>query len=191
MSRFSDFFEENVEKVGALFAYAPSERFKETVKDCKAVKDFTYEERGINVSAGEFVSIAMKYIDKYVEAKAVELNPKAESYTKKIDWQFQVTTPKKAKFIRRSCEKKEEVKKGYYQKFTDYDEYMEKMVLECTVYPDLQDSELQDSYGVRSEVALLNKLIPVDGELSSIKEFVNKINGFSADIEDKGEEAKN
>lgn len=191
MSRFSDFFEENIEKADVFHAFAPSDRFKEKVKDCKVQKDFSYEERGVQVKAGGFFPIAVKYISKYVTAGVIEENPKASEYVKKIDWQFRATTPDMAKNLRKECGRKEEVRKGYFQKFTDYDEYMEKLVIACTVYPDLKDAQLQDNYGVRSEAALLKRILPIDGELSEVKEFVNKINGFDAQVEEKQAEAKN
>lgn len=191
MSRFFDFFEENAERVDVLHAYAPSSRFKEAVKDCKALSDFDYEERGIRVLKGDYVPMAVKYIGKYVKAGVIEENQKAEEYTRRIEWQLRATTPDTANKIRKKCEYREEIKKGLYQKFTDYAMYAIEMAAACIVFPDLRDADLQDSYGVRNETELLKRMIPLEGELSELEAFVSRINGLDMELDNKAEEAKN
>ena len=46
-------------------------------------------------------------------------------------------------------------RKNQYQKETDYDLYLGKLAVACTVFPNLNDKELQDSYKVMGAEALL------------------------------------
>lgn len=190
MSRFSDFFEENKEEQKVMESYPASSLFMENVKDCKVLKDFEYEERGVKLTAGTQVPVCTKYIAKYTELKAVEAL-KAEEYRKKIDWQIQKLSPEKVKELRKKAEKKEQVTKGRYQKNMDTDEYLDNLTVESVVFPDLRDVDLQNSYGVRSAVSLLYKMVDNAGELEELKIAVSRANGFDDRLEDMAEEAKN
>jgi len=69
--------------------------------------------------------------------------------------------------------------------------YMLKMVVASVAYPNLFDSELQDSYGVKTPEDLLQTMIDDPGEYNDFAAFVQKFNGFNVSLEDKVEEAKN
>lgn len=190
MSRFSDFFEENKEEQKVLESYPASSLFMETVKLCKVLKDFEYEERGIKLTAGTQSPICTRYITKYADMKVIEAL-KGEEYRKKIDWQIQKVSPEKVKELRKKAEKKEQVTKGRYQKNMDTDEYLDNLTVESLVYPDLRDIDLQNSYGVRSAVSLLYKMVDNAGELEELKIAVSRANGFDDRLEEMEEEAKN
>ena len=64
------------------------------------------------------------------------------------------------------------------------------LVLKSLVYPDLNDKELQDSWGVMDSKELINAML-LPGEYSSLLQEVQKINGWDINIEDIKEEAKN
>ena len=63
------------------------------------------------------------------------------------------------------------------------------MCVRTTVYPDLQDKELQDSYGVMSAEELISTML-TPGEFEDYATAVMKANGFD-DEENLVEEAKN
>ena len=67
---------------------------------------------------------------------------------------------------------------------------MGKLAARCTVYPNLNDASLQDSYGVMGADALLKKMLTA-GEYAEYLMKIQEINGFDVSFEDKVEEAKN
>lgn len=67
---------------------------------------------------------------------------------------------------------------------------MAKMAAACTVYPDLNDASLQDSYHVMGAEALLKTML-LAGEYADYIQQVQAICGFDASFEDNVDEAKN
>ena len=59
------------------------------------------------------------------------------------------------------------------------------------VYPDLYDTELQDSYSVKSPEELICAMADEPGEYGELAAFVQKLNGFDISLEEKAEQAKN
>ena len=60
----------------------------------------------------------------------------------------------------------------------------------CTVYPDLNNLDLQDSYGVMGAEELL-KVMLLPGEYANYLGKVQEICGFDKNMNDLVEEAKN
>lgn len=69
--------------------------------------------------------------------------------------------------------------------------YIAKMLCACVVEPNLYDKELQDSYGVMTPEELLKEMVDNAAEYDVFTTFVQNFNGFSSNMEDKVEEAKN
>lgn len=69
------------------------------------------------------------------------------------------------------------------------DEALE-MCVHAIVYPDLRDSELQDSYGVNKPADLLCELLSA-AELDRIEIFVMDMNGYNEDLTSMVDNAKN
>ncbi len=67
--------------------------------------------------------------------------------------------------------------------------YTAALVAKCTIFPDLNDAELQDSYGVKSAEALVQTML-ISGEYSAYASEVFKANKFGVTPE-KVKEAKN
>ena len=65
-------------------------------------------------------------------------------------WEIKTITGTEDEALRKSCAKRVPIpgKKNQYQKETDYDMYLGKLAVACTVFPDLNNKELQDSYKV-------------------------------------------
>ena len=80
--------------------------------------------------------------------------------------------------------------KGVIVPELDQQKYFVDLVLKSLVYPDLNDKELQDSWGVMDSKELINAML-LPGEYSSLLQEVQKINGWDINIEDIKEEAKN
>ena len=71
------------------------------------------------------------------------------------------------------------------------DEYIAKMIVASTVFPDLYDSELQDSYGVKTPEALLYAMVDNAGEYQDFTIWMQRFQGFTKSIDEKVNDAKN
>jgi len=93
--------------------------------------------------------------------------------------------------IRNSCIKQVPVagKKGAYTAQLDTFAFQVKTCARCTVFPDLNNAELQGSWGVVTPHELLGKML-IGGELDDYVTEVFKVNGFKTDNE-LVDEAKN
>lgn len=123
---------------------------------------------------------------KYVASKRFVKNGKP------VEWEIKAVDSEKDEAIRKECTKRVPVvgKRGQYNQETDTDKYIGKMCVACTVYPDLNNAELQDSYGVKGADALLKKML-LPGEYTEYKAKVMEVNGYDMSMEELVDEAKN
>lgn len=115
-----------------------------------------------------------------------------EETKKPIAWELKCLDSQRDEELRKSCTKKVEIlgRKGQYTKETDFDKYVGLLAVECIVYPNLNDAELQNSYHVMGADALLKKMLK-PGEYADLLAKVQEINGFNESFEDKVEQVKN
>ena len=111
---------------------------------------------------------------------------------KPIEWEIKAIDSDLDEALRKDCTKRVPIvgKRGQYNQETDTDKYICKMCVACTVYPNLNDVELQDSYGVKSADALLKKML-LPGEYTEYKAKVMEVNGYDMSMEELVDEAKN
>lgn len=111
---------------------------------------------------------------------------------KPVEWEIKPIDSDLDEVIRKECTKRVPIpgKRGQYNQETDSDKYIGKMCVACTVYPNLNDAELQDSYGVKSADALLKKML-LPGEYTEYKAKVMEVNGYDMSMEELVDEAKN
>ena len=111
---------------------------------------------------------------------------------KPVLWEIKTITGTEDEALRKSCAKRVPVpgKKNQYQKETDYDMYLGKLAVACTVFPNLNDQELQDSYKVMGADALLKTML-TPGEYVDYLTKVQEACGFDASFQDEVDEAKN
>jgi hypothetical protein len=109
-----------------------------------------------------------------------------------VKWQIKAIDSERDSLIKKECTKKVAVngKKGQYIPETDTDKYLARVCVACIIYPDLNNAELQDSYGVKSGDALLNKML-LAGEFAELKATIMEINGFDMSMDELVDEAKN
>ena len=107
-------------------------------------------------------------------------------------WTIKPLTTKENDFIRDDCTKDVPItgKPGAFRPKLNTSKYIAKMICASVVEPNLNDKELQDSYGVMTPDELLKEMIDDPGEYSDFAAFVQQFNGFTT-MEDKVEEAKN
>lgn len=111
---------------------------------------------------------------------------------KPIEWELCCITSEEDEAIRKACTKRVPIpgKKNQYTQEIDYNLYLGKLAARCTVFPNLNDKELQDSYGVMGADALLKKMLK-PGEYADYLQKVQQVNGFEVTFEDAVDEAKN
>lgn len=109
-----------------------------------------------------------------------------------MEWEIKAIDSAEDEAIRKSCTKRMPVpgKRNQYTNETDSNLYVGKLAVACTVFPNLNDKELQDSYGVMGADALLKKML-TPGEYADYLNKIQEICGFDVDFRDKVDEVKN
>ena len=112
---------------------------------------------------------------------------------KPLEWEFKQITSKENEAGRDSCTIEVPVKgkPNLYRPKVKTAEYLAKMIVASTVYPDLYDKELQDSYGVMTPEELLYAMVDNAGEYQDFTVWMQKFQGFTKNLDDKVDEAKN
>lgn len=64
------------------------------------------------------------------------------------------------------------------------------MIVKSTVFPDLYDKELQDSYGVMTPEDLVYAMVDDAGEMQDFQLWMQKFQGFTKSLDEKVDEAK-
>ena len=110
-----------------------------------------------------------------------------------LDWEFKHITSKENEEIRESYTIDIPVtgKPNMYRPKLKSSLYIQRMIAASVVMPDLFDSELQDSYGVKTPEDLLMAMVDDPSEYNDLAAFVQKFQGFNVSFEDKVNEAKN
>ena len=105
---------------------------------------------------------------------------------KPIEWEIKPITSRRADDIREECT----TQKGKNFK-VDSKKFNRKMAVECTVFPDLNDKDLQDSYGVMGAEQLIQELLDIDGEYQGYINKILEVCGYTKTEEELVDEAKN
>ncbi len=69
-------------------------------------------------------------------------------------------------------------------------EYLHRLIARATVFPNLYDKELQDSYGARTPEELLYAMVDDPGEYGELALFIQRLQGLTP-ISERVDEAKN
>lgn len=111
---------------------------------------------------------------------------------KPIKWEVAAITSEEDDQLRKENTKRMPVpgKKGMMMPETNYTAYLAALAVKCTVFPNLHEAELQNSYGVMSAQELLKKML-LPGEYDEYLATIQKINGFDVGMDELVEEAKN
>ena len=111
---------------------------------------------------------------------------------KPIEWEVRALNAGEDEDIRKSATKKIPVpgRRGQNQPETDINLYLARMAATCTVFPNLYDADLQDSYNVKTPEDLLRKMLTA-GEYAEYLQTVQGMNGYDVSTEDLVDEAKN
>lgn len=111
---------------------------------------------------------------------------------KPIPWKIRCITSTEDEVIRKACTKRVPIpgKRNQFTQEIDSSLYVGKLAVACTVFPDLNDAELQDSYGVMGADVLLKTML-TPGEYAAYLVKIQEVNGFDVDMQDLVDEVKN
>lgn len=107
-------------------------------------------------------------------------------------WEIRPVTTKENENIRESCTIEVPVKgkPNMFRPKTDMSKYQAKLMCAAVVVPDLNNKELQNSYGVMTPEDLLKEMIDDPAEYTDFGVFVQKISGFKT-LQEEVDDAKN
>ena len=131
---------------------------------------------------------AKKENGKYAPTKSL-----TDESGKPLEWEFKHISSKENEELRESCTIEVQIKgkPNLFRPKLNSSQYLSRMVVASTVYPDLYDKELQDSYGVLTPEELVFAMIDDPGEYNSLGEWLQRFQGFTKSLEEKVDEAKN
>ena len=110
---------------------------------------------------------------------------------KPLEWEIRCISADEYARIRSGCIRQEPVpgKKNQFAQKLDAYEFQSKVCARCTVFPDLNNAELQNSWGVVKPEELVGAML-IGGEFDDYVTEVFRINGFKTEPE-LVDEAKN
>lgn len=111
---------------------------------------------------------------------------------KPVLWEIKAISGTEDEELRKNCTKRVPVpgKRSQYQRETDINQYLGKLAVACTVFPNLNDKSLQDNHRVMGAENLLKKMLSA-GEYAAYVEEVQKVCGFDVPLQEEVDEAKN
>ena len=107
-----------------------------------------------------------------------------------LEWELRCVSSTEDEEIRRGAVRRPAGGRGQSVSETDVGLYLGRLAVGCTVFPDLHDEALQDSYGVMGADHLLRAML-TPGEYAEYLRQVQKICGFDVPFDRLVEEAKN
>jgi len=110
---------------------------------------------------------------------------------KPMEWEIRCISASENQKLRKACTRNIPVqgKRGQFTQEFDGQTYQAKIAVACTVFPNLDDAELQESYGVMGAEQLITTMLTF-GEFDEYVSAILDINGF-ADTQELVDEAKN
>lgn len=108
-------------------------------------------------------------------------------------WEIRPLSTKESNKITDECTYQEQVpgKPNQFRSKIKETKLLLKMMVASVVYPNLNDKDLQDSYGVMTPEDLLTEMVDNPGEYNAFGKFINEYNGFTEGLNEKVEKAKN
>ncbi len=135
-----------------------------------------------------FAQNAKKVDNTFIVASERFLDPLTSDPMK---WEVQCVTAKVNVDTRKACTRNVPVagRKGQFTQDFDANAYLASISVKCTVFPNLHDAALQQSYGVNGAEQLIQTML-TPAEFEDYSTAILKVNGFK-DSEEMVEEAKN
>ena len=127
-----------------------------------------------------------------VENVKYAASPRFVEGGKPVEWEIRCISSTEDEALRKDSTKRVPVpgKRGAYTQETDYNLYLGRLAVACTVSPNLNDQELQDSYGVMGADVLLKTML-TPGEYANYLAKVQEVCGYDKTLQDEVDEVKN
>ena len=108
-------------------------------------------------------------------------------------WEIRPLTSKETNKLTDECTFQEQVpgKPNVFRNKINSTKLLQKMMVASVVFPNLNDKDLQDSYGVMTPEELITEMVDDPGEYNNFGKYLNELNGFNEGKNEKVEEAKN
>ena len=142
----------------------------------------------------------MSNFSKFMKANKIQkknvMHPVTKSLTDEngepLLWEIKPLTTKENEAIRDACTMEVPVKgkPNLYRAKVDMGKYQTKLMCAAIVFPDLNNAELQNSYGVMSAEELIKEMVDDPAEYSDLMVFVQQLSGFTS-LQEDVDEAKN
>ena len=107
-----------------------------------------------------------------------------------LQWELRCVSSTEDEEIRRGAARRSAGGRGQSVSETDVSLYLGRLAARCTVFPDLNDKTLQDSYSVMGADHLLRAML-TPGEYAEYLRQVQRICGFDLPFDQLVDEAKN
>ena len=109
-----------------------------------------------------------------------------------MEWELKPITSGEDEELKKSCMHNVQIigRKNQYERQLNMNKYLAALAVKCTVFPDLHNAELQDSYKVKGAEALLQTML-LAGEYADLLVKIQEICGFTETFEELVDEAKN
>ena len=142
----------------------------------------------------------MSNFSKFMKANKIQKKNVMHPVTKSLKdengeplmWEIKPLNTRENEAIRESCTVEIPVKgkPNLYRSKVDMNMYQAKLMCAAIVNPDLNNKDLQDSYGVMTAEDLLKEMVDDPAEYTDLMVFVQEISGFTS-LQEDVEEAKN
>lgn len=109
-----------------------------------------------------------------------------------LQWEIKPLTTKENEALREACTIDIPVKgkPNMYRPKVDMNKYQTKLICAAVVFPDLNNKDLQDSYGVMTPEDLIKEMVDDPAEYTDLMVLVQQISGFKT-LQEEIDEAKN
>lgn len=137
------------------------------------------------------------FLKKNKKEKQTTLYPATKSLCdengKPLMWTVRAISTKESEAIREACTTEVPVtgKPGMYRQKVNTHKLLARYICAAVVEPDLNNKELQDSYGVLSAEDLIVEMIDNPDEFGDFATFVQQYSGLDETMPEKVDEAKN
>lgn len=108
-----------------------------------------------------------------------------------LEWEIRPVSTKENDKLRDSCTTEVLAKGKMFRPKLDANKYTAKLICASVVEPNLNNKDLQDSYGVMNAEDLLKEMVSEPGEYAEFSNFVTEFNGFNVNLDETVDAAKN
>lgn len=106
-------------------------------------------------------------------------------------WELRPLTSSEVQRFNTECTTEKTLPNGQVRRSVNGSKLTDKLIIASVVSPDLNDAELQDSYGVMEPADLLHAMVDDPGEYNALSLYISNYNHLNKTLADKIDEAKN